>query len=56
METKRIVADFDEEDMTVLEKVKELLRVKHGPVTNAFAIRTLLREYVAANEPKQEPK
>jgi hypothetical protein len=41
---------FTVEDMAVLQKVRELLRVKHGEVSNVVAIRTALREYVASSD------
>jgi hypothetical protein len=44
------------EDMAVLQRAKRFLRIKHGEVSNIVAIRTALREYVAAQEREQEQK
>ena len=54
METTRLVVELDEDDSAALEKARESFRAKHGPVSNAFVIRTLLREYVAAKEQEQK--
>jgi metal-responsive CopG/Arc/MetJ family transcriptional regulator len=50
MEMRRIVIEMDDEDYAALEKAKELFRTKHGVVSFALVIRTIVREYVAAKE------
>jgi len=50
MEMKRIVTEMDGKDYTALEKAKEIFRAKHGVVSNALVVRTLVREFVAVKE------
>jgi hypothetical protein len=47
---------FEEDDMLVLERILEILRIKHGKVPYVTAIRTALREYAAILEREQEKK
>ena len=56
MATKRYVLDFDDKDVAVLKQVSKIAEAKYGAKTFTSVIRAIMREYVAANEPKQEPK
>ena len=56
MSKTRIVLTLDDDDIQILDRAKELARIKVGAKNPVATVRVALREYVAANEPKQEPK
>jgi hypothetical protein len=56
METKRISLDFENDDMTVLDKAQEIARRKFGCKSTGATIRAILREYVTIDEREQEQK
>ena len=48
MDLTKLSFGFTPEDMAALEKYKAILTQSHGPISNVIAIRTAIRESLAA--------